>query len=165
MAKPGDPFETEELDKLRCEQRRLLAFMDYDLVLKYTARLVKEPESDVHPAAEWRIRLLAEEMPGKADVETLANEAERQLPRQVVETCLDTRLTGRGRRPFRDVFDRLPAREPVGSGLTSDEEVKAADEQFERMEPYLALLILAERLAKDDSRDPRLQDPPELGSF
>jgi hypothetical protein len=155
MARPGDPFETEELDAQRSRQRRLLAMVSlYDLerVIAADDGIIAWPPPDIttNPIgravleAEFR-RLADTEMSALSDV----LEAEAELSKALaVQDFFNAPYSGRAPRhenPFKLVKAAAERRTEQGSVLT--------DNHANTLHRVIGFLLWADHYADDGYRD------------
>ena len=150
MARPGDPFETDELDHLRAAQRRHLRLIRDDVVGTYAQELPPHITfHDVHPAAESGLR-------------RRASEHEEGVLADYFAAC------ERWRREAASLGVLEIVRQHGGSGSTLDrirQDVETAAEDppspgslEDVVGSFILLTLLADRLAADGYSDPRLAE-------
>lgn len=151
MAKPGDPFETAELDALRSKQRRLLRFVD-DWIVDDAAGMLPDLE-----AGSEADRLLLEHAVRTKAAPWIARSRERLEQ-------MESYTTGDLLRPVLHTWRTVPTLrasplsklgQELSSGPRRDEQPRLEDGEYESLVQLALLLLLADELA-DDYRDPRL---------
>jgi hypothetical protein len=157
VARPGDPFETEELDRLRSEQRRRLCLIDDDVVRHVASNLPLplRPE-DRHPCLEGELRALARQE--DVELDSLLQAMEGTTKAAALAPFL--RDSARGRTENK----RLDSLVQEAQGRAGADLGTIPDEHADRLIALVTLLLLADELAPDAYRDPRLPTPSAHGT-
>lgn len=159
VARPGDPFETEELDRMRSDQRRRLSMIDHRVVRRVASDLPLplRPE-DHHPCLEGELRSLARQE--EVELGAVLDAMERKTK----ATALAPFLAGTARRRERTNTTRLDALVQEAQDRGRADLGTISDEQADRLSALVALLLLADEVAPDAYRDPRLPAPSAHGT-
>lgn len=144
MTKPGDPFDTPELDRLRSRQRRDLAAIDEVLVSGASSRSIAEPDG----MTELALRAKAEAR--RASLGSLPDQLLDAAKAQALATFLDQRVDDRSS----DEHLEELALGAANARLAMRSDLVGVD--YGTFVQWVHLLVWSDEVADDGYRDSRL---------